>query len=464
MLTLNWTNGKIKVLVGSYIKKKFKSEKSFVIDIPEGDFWNRRDKEKIIAILKEELMNNNVREKDLYVTLETKDFFLRIMEFPSIPIKELRENIIYELEDLYSFREDSMDLSFTILSSNKEKIKILVSTFPRVIIDSWKELSEKLKLNLKYIEVSSLSALRGLIVENYDFSKNQVVLFLGNEITDIYVFQEGKLINLYNLSIGTSDLLYETSLVNTALVSWSDEIKTYLSNLPFNIEKLLIIGEEEKSIPLLNYIQDIFSDFPVIINKNLWLSNIGVSLSSFNFPPIPNLNILGKEKILPFEKDIFIRSLLAGILALIIVTSANFYITFQINSLKKERIFLEQNLNQRRAEVEELRKTVEERITLNKGLENWVKELNENKFISPSYFLKDLGSITPVKVWLSNLEVSNENKILLEGYSLDSEGVADFLISLSYSNIFKDVNLQSSNLMNIGNKEVQAFKIVGVIK
>ena len=304
MLTLNWTNGKIKVLVGSYIKKKFKSEKSFVIDIPEGDFWNRRDKEKIIAILKEELMNNNVREKDLYVTLETKDFFLRIMEFPSIPIKELRENIIYELEDLYSFREDSMDLSFTILSSNKEKIKILVSTFPRVIIDSWKELSEKLKLNLKYIEVSSLSALRGLIVENYDFSKNQVVLFLGNEITDIYVFQEGKLINLYNLSIGTSDLLYETSLVNTALVSWSDEIKTYLSNLPFNIEKLLIIGEEEKSIPLLNYIQDIFSDFPVIINKNLWLSNIGVSLSSFNFPPIPNLNILGKEKILPFEKDI----------------------------------------------------------------------------------------------------------------------------------------------------------------
>ena len=158
------------------------------------------------------------------------------------------------------------------------------------------------------------------------------------------------------------------------------------------------------------------------------------------------------------------KRILAGILALIIVTSANFYITFQINSLKKERIFLEQNLNQRRAEVEELRKTVEERITLNKGLENWVKELNENKFISPSYFLKDLGSITPVKVWLSNLEVSNENKILLEGYSLDSEGVADFLISLSYSNIFKDVNLQSSNLMNIGNKEVQAFKIVGVIK
>jgi len=464
MLSLHWTSGKIKVLVGSYIKKKFKLEKSFIVNIPEGDFWNRGDKEKIINILKEELMKNNVREKDLYVTLETKDFFLRIMEFPSIPMKELRENIIYELEELYSFREDSMNLSFAILSSNKDKTRVLVSTFPRVIIDSLKELSEKLKLNLKYIEVSSLSALRGLVVENYNFSKNQVVLFLGNDITDIYVFQKGNLINLYNLSIGTSDLLYETSPVNTTLTSWSDEIKTYLLNLPFNIDELLIIGEEEKSIPLLNYIQDIFSDFPVIINKNLWLSNIGVSISSFNFPPIPNLNILGKERVFTFEKSIIIRSLLACFLSFIIITSSNLYITIQKNSLKREKMYLEQNLNQRRAELEELRRIIEERIKLNKGLENWVKEINENRYLSPAYFLKDLSNITPVNVWLSNLEVSNDNKISFEGYSLDSEGVADFLISLSYSNIFKDVNLQSSNLINIGNKEVQNFRIIGVIK
>jgi len=264
--------------------------------------------------------------------------------------------------------------------------------------------------------------------------------------------------------MGTSDLLYETSIINTDLSSWSNEIKTYLLNLPFNIDELLIIGEEEKSIPLLNYIQDIFSDFPVIINKNLWLSNIGVSISSFNFPPIPNLNILGKERVFTFEKSIIIRSLLACFLSFIIITSSNLYITIQKNSLKREKMYLEQNLNQRRAELEELRRIIEERIKLNKGLENWVKEINENRYLSPAYFLKDLSNITPVNVWLSNLEVSNDNKISFEGYSLDSEGVADFLISLSYSNIFKDVNLQSSNLINIGNKEVQNFRIIGVIK
>jgi Tfp pilus assembly protein PilN len=464
MLSLHWTSGKIKVLKGSYIKRSFKIDKSFLVNIPEGDFWNRKEEEKIIRILDNELKKNDIKEKDLYITFETKEFFLRIMEFPRMPIKELRENIIDELEEFYSFREESMDLSFTILPSEGDKIRILVSTYPKNIINSWKSISEKLKLNLRYIEVSSLSALRGLILENYNLSKNQAVLFLGNEVTDIYVFQEGNLINLYNLSMGTSDLLYETSIINTDLSSWSNEIKTYLLNLPFNIDELLIIGEEEKSIPLLNYIQDIFSDFPVIINKNLWLSNIGVSISSFNFPPIPNLNILGKERVFTFEKSIIIRSLLACFLSFIIITSSNLYITIQKNSLKREKMYLEQNLNQRRAELEELRRIIEERIKLNKGLENWVKEINENRYLSPAYFLKDLSNITPVNVWLSNLEVSNDNKISFEGYSLDSEGVADFLISLSYSNIFKDVNLQSSNLINIGNKEVQNFRIIGVIK
>ncbi|PMQ02264.1 MAG: hypothetical protein CBR30_01005 [Dictyoglomus sp. NZ13-RE01] len=464
MLSFHFANGRIKVLEGSFQKKNFKIEKSFAIDLFSVDFGSRGEGEKISNIIKEELEKNNVKEKDLYLTLETKDFMLRVMEFPTMPIKELRENIIDELEEFYSFREKDMDLSFSLLPSEKDKIKALVVTYPKSIVKFWKELSERLSLNLKYMEISSLSFIRGLTLENYDFSKNIAIIFLGNDVTDIYLFQKGNLYNLYNLSIGTSDLLLESSPINSTLLSWIDEIKTYIST-SFLLDEIIVIGEEEKFIPLSSYLSENFSNIPLTVNQNLWLGNMGVLLANQKIPSIPTINIIGREKVgLKIEREVLLRSVLAGALALIIVLSGNMYLNLRIRDIKKERIYLEQNLNERRAEIGWLRKTVEERISLNKGLENWIKELDENRLISPSYFLRDLSRITPVKVWLSNLEFNNDNKILFEGYSLDSEGVADFMIALTYSKIFKDVNLQNSSLVNIGNKSIQNFRIVGVIK
>lgn len=465
MLSFHFVGGKIRVLESIFERNSLKIKNSFIVDV-EDELWRRGDTNKISLILKEQFEKNNIKEKELVITLETKEFYPRIMEFPKIPLKELRDNIIDELEELISFREDITGLSFSIIYQDKEKIKVLVLTYPKNIINQLKELSEKLELKLKYIEFSSLSSLRGLAYEKYDFSKNICVVFLGHDVSDIYLFNKGKVFGIYNMSIGASDLsLYENLVMNTSFISYIDEIRTYISTFPFSLDEIIIVGEDERSIPILNQIQDALPDFPISLNKNLWTTSIGVSLDIHKFPLIPSLNLISKERVaFKFEKSILISSFLAGVLALIIILSANLYINIKINEIKREKSILEQTLNQRKIELEELRKVVEERISVNEGLKSWIENLNSNKILSPSYFLKDLSRITPKKVWLSNLEVSEDNKIFFQGYSLDSEGVADFLISLSYSNIFKDVNLQNSSLIDIGNKSVQNFRVLAVIK
>lgn len=465
MLSFHWVDGKIRVLESVWEKKSLKIKNSFVIKIEE-DLWRRGEIDKIIPILKEHMEKNNIKEKDLHVTLETKEFCPRIMEFPNIPLKEIRENIIDELEELISFREETTDLNFSVIYQDKEKIKLLVLTYPKDIVNQWKDIAQKLNLRLKYIEFSSLSSLRGLAYENYDFSKNLCVLYIGHDVSDIYLFNKGKIWGIYNMSIGSSDFsFYENLTINTSFLSYIDEIRTYLSTFPFDLNEIIIIGEDESSIPLLDQIQEVFSDLPISLNKNIWLTSIGVSIDVHKYLLIPSLNLLGREKfVIKFEREEILKSLLAGILALIIIFSGNLYINLQINEIKRERSILEQSLIQRRGELEELRKVVEERISVNEGLKSWIENLNYNKILSPSYFLKDLSRIVPTNVWLSDLEVLEDNKISFLGYSLDSEGVADFLISLSYSNIFKDVSLQNSNLIDIGNKSVQNFKILAVIK
>ncbi len=464
MLSFHLMDGRIRFLEGLWEKKSLKIKNSFILEIKE-EWWVRGKEDRIAQILKEELEKNNIKEKDLYITLETKEFCPRLIEFPKIPLKELRENILDELEELISFREETMGMGFSVLHQDKEKIRVLVLTYPKDIIEVWKNISNELNLRLKYIEFSSLSSLRGLAYENYDFSKNICVIFVGYDVSDIYLFNKGKIWGIYNMSIGASDFsFYENIAVNTSFLSYIDEIRTYLSTFPFELDEMVVVGESEESIPILNYIGDAFSDFPISLNKNLWISSIGVSIDSQEFPLIPHLNLLSKELALRFEREYFLRSLLAGVLALIIVLSTNFYLTLQLDKIRREKLFLEQTLNQRRGELEELRKIVQERISVNEGLKAWIENLNYNKILSPSYFLKDLSKITPVNVWLSDLEIFEDNKISLQGYSLDSEGVADFLISLSYSNVFKDVNLQNSNLIEIGNKRVQNFRILAVIK
>ncbi len=462
MLSFHLMDGRIRVLESFWERKNLKIKNSFILEIKE-EWWSRGSENKISQVLKEGLEKNNIKEKDLYVTMETKEFCPRLMEFPKIPLKELRENILDELEELISFREETMGLSFSVIYQDKEKIRTLVLTYPKSIIDLWKNISHELNLRLKYIEFSSLSSLRGLAYENYDFSKNICVIFVGYDVSDVYLFNKGRLFGIYNMSIGASDFsFYENIAVNTSFLSYVDEIRTYLSTFPFELEEIIVVGEGEESIPILNHIGDAFSDFPVSLNKNLWIPSIGVSIDPQRFILIPHLNLLPEE--IALKREDLLKSLLAGILALIIVLSANFYLNLQLNGIRREKLFLKQTLNQRRGELEELRKIVQERISVNEGLKTWIENLNYNKILSPPYFLKDLSKITPVNVWLSDLEISEDNKIFLQGYSLDSEGVADFLISLSYSNVFKDVNLQNSNLIEIGNRMVQNFRILAVIK
>lgn len=93
------------------------------------------------------------------------------------------------------------------------------------------------------------------------------------------------------------------------------------------------------------------------------------------------------------------------------------------------------------------RRRLEDKLDIIKGL--------EKARTGPVRLFDALSSLTPDRLWLKTLK-SDGSKITLEGASLDTGIVADFLRSLNQSDYFTNVDLRKTK----GGKEVGGVRLV----
>jgi type IV pilus assembly protein PilN len=99
------------------------------------------------------------------------------------------------------------------------------------------------------------------------------------------------------------------------------------------------------------------------------------------------------------------------------------------------------------ASFKKQRKRLEDKIDIIKGL--------ESARSGPVRLFDQLSSLTPDRLWLKRLK-SDGTTIVLEGSSLDTGIVADFLRSLNQSENFSEVDLKKTK----GGKEVGGVRLV----
>jgi type IV pilus assembly protein PilN len=99
------------------------------------------------------------------------------------------------------------------------------------------------------------------------------------------------------------------------------------------------------------------------------------------------------------------------------------------------------------AKFKKQRKRLEDKLNVIKGL--------EQARTGPVRLFDQVSNLAPDRLWLKSLKTQG-NTVMLEGASLDTGIVADFLRSLNQSDFFSNVDLKNTK----GGKEVDGVRLV----
>lgn len=144
-------------------------------------------------------------------------------------------------------------------------------------------------------------------------------------------------------------------------------------------------------------------------------------------------------------------------LGLVIAGGGIFFVSSSVNAdlerAKTNARQLEAAIEQFKPQQEQVAKFKKQRKRLEEKLDV-IKSLEKAR-TGPVRLFDEIANLTPDRLWLSTLKTEG-SKVTLDGSSLDTGIVADFLRSLNHSEYFSNVDLKKTK----GGKEVEGVRLV----
>ena len=154
------------------------------------------------------------------------------------------------------------------------------------------------------------------------------------------------------------------------------------------------------------------------------------------------------------------ESVMVLLLGLVVLGGGVFFVDKSVKSdlasAKAEVTQLEADIERYKPQQQLVNKFKKKRKQLKDKLD--IIESLENARNGPVLVLDELSSSVPERLWLTSISTSGKS-IKLEGQSLDTGVVADFLRSLNASPFFKNVDLDKTS----GGKVVQGVRLVNFV-
>lgn len=339
------------------------------------------------------------------VGLAMNNFSHQIIEMPVMRASDLRKAISFELEKYLPLPVDEYFVDFATLLSRKDKVKVLVLSIKKDIVNNIFKYAKEAGLDIYSVRCSTIGSLCGFL----DISGEK---------------------NIKGLFVNVTDSLYE-------IAGLENSMPVFFKGFSKNID---LSHELEKLLPL----------YPgqVYINGNaemLRTEKINIRKYQFSIPNILavsgikkmclNLNFLPKEYSMK-GRDYYpymlgslagmavVIFLLTGIIAYYKDLSALRSIEAQISSIKN-----------RASGVLEARK----KLDLLKSDRKVLMDFRNRSNIAIKV-MSDLTNIFPKEAWLINLSVDEKGKVELEGFT---KKTSDLVIAIENSGAFKNVSFTS---------------------
>ncbi len=157
----------------------------------------------------------------------------------------------------------------------------------------------------------------------------------------------------------------------------------------------------------------------------------------------------------------FLIIIIVLIVNAVAMTTVYFYISHQIDNKNRQVLQAQQEINQFSHLGQQMNSTVSSHDML-QAKEQLIEQLEKERGIEKQ-LLSAVSLAIPKKVWLTEW-LQTEKNVVLNGYAVSNDILADFISMLSKNPVFSTVSLTSTQSKKIKNSNVYQFKLVCALK
>lgn len=216
--------------------------------IPEGALIEDEihNEEDILDALREALEEVGLDNCDCCIGLSGPNTFARRLQLAGGTEEEINDQVIWEAEQYIPFDIDDAVLSHHVFGQNEGGgMDVLVVAAKKQIIDTFKELVEKVKLKVKVIDLHSLAVINVFdLISSKKLKKDcsYIVMDIGAQKTSLIIFRNGRIIFVKEMEIGGLMVTEEIQRQMGVNYSEAEDLKTNVDengNLPEEVVDII---------------------------------------------------------------------------------------------------------------------------------------------------------------------------------------------------------------------------------
>ncbi|MFA6989430.1 MAG: pilus assembly protein PilM [Candidatus Gastranaerophilaceae bacterium] len=286
---------------------------------------NFADENKILNLLNHFVQKNNLKNSKINISISSNDAYVKKITLPDLPEREMALIVLQEIEKNLPISPDELYIDYSTIRrytdkiDGNKKVDIIYAAVQKYLVQNYINLTEKAGLKINSIQISSFSALKTAIQNDFipKYENNMIAVFIDYENTDIMFLKDGQPLEISSLQIGRKEVAlasipdtfsYNEALYSSICLEISALIDLFYSqnkNEPI-IEKILLLSNSANFQDIENYISEKTSIDCVSLLPCLNFENREIAPEDFNtLPPADkaNLQIGFAAAALLFEND-----------------------------------------------------------------------------------------------------------------------------------------------------------------
>lgn len=432
------------------------------------------DRDRLSFILERFLEKNTTHKiRRIYLTLSSTSIIPLFFSFPGIPKEKIESAILWEIERNIPLPLEEAYYTYKIVSKVSEEGKnvwnVIAVVAKKEEVDRYIDIFRNLNIiveEVSYLPINILSALQ------ISASENAIgYIYICEHTIELYIVLHKKIINFTHL-IGEFDENTPITVKNIV-----DYFAGFIKKRIAFLERVIVICDNEKiRQEIVDSIFDSISIFTLPASQEDFIGifrrmEAGLSiydLVGFAYKNYIKLEISSKSvKNLHFQ-DVAIRAFIVAFILFDIFSVAFFPAILIANDeynliTRAKDTPIDQIQDSRTLEMAEKLAMIEKIDQYKKREENLIRKIQEIKSagIDSSrlkIMLMEVCRIIPMDVWVSKIEVTNHIG-QMQGYSLTSDGLENFVVYLINSRVIKDVVLEKATVQKIRARSIFRFTI-----
>jgi Tfp pilus assembly PilM family ATPase len=451
------------------------------------------DTKEINEKLKEFISDNNIKTKDVALTIPAENARMLQLMVPKMDSKDLEAAVntgmFWQQFDALPKDMENYNLSYQIMdnTSHAEMMEISIFYADKKIIDQYLNAIRECKLNPVLVDISSVTQLNalGMILGdeifnepvaflNYSNGENNIAIASHKAISvmPLNIIEADKVLletieEVSDISTGFWDEIFErlTSQIKNALVEFetkneTNAVKTIYFSSNYANSNNFTIGIQKQLTDIkiepfdvenkIEFSSNSLENYNALPNKSLISEAIGIAVRKINPFDLENKNLEKfKYNLLPDAIDskigtkyTLLNKASTTVALLILIFIGGHLAISKIPTIVKNNTFIKSNAinNNTRA----VRGPNQRPAASVAQYDEEVKNLNlfgSNKLTNATLF-KNLENIVPSNIRIINFELADKKKIKIEGVSIDDVSIINFVNKLSNNKIIEDAKIE----------------------